>query len=170
MGAVKRWRRKVRRRRPGVYLVRTDKHMRPGRENGYVGLSNNLELRRRQHLKNKIENGVITQRAKPWSDLDPVWHYFRLPWWLGWRWVLAPLEFLAIKLLMPRYNVTMNKTNPRRVPLKAQALQRAARDRVRATGRRFPQDRASAVGRVLLRTAGVLVILAGIAMTVWTNR
>jgi hypothetical protein len=166
---VKRWARKVRRRTPGIYLVRTDRHMRPGRENGYVGLSNNLELRRRQHLKNKIENGRIVALAKPWSDLDPVWHYLRLPWWLGWRWCLAPLEFLAIKLLLPRYNHTMNLANPRRVPLGTQRAQRLHRDRQRKLGHRLDRRRSTAAGAVLLRTLGVLAILVGVGMTVWTR-
>lgn len=163
-GMLGRWGRKVRRRRPGIYLVRTDRHRRRGRENGYVGLSNNLELRRLQHLGLRG-----TAPAKPWSDLDPVWHYLRLPWWLGWRWVLAPLEAFAIWLLAPRYNQTMNKANPRRVPLGQQAVQRQQRDRDRARGRILSRDRASAAGRVVVQIFGVVLILAGAIMTYVTR-
>lgn len=152
---------KWRRRTPGIYLVRTRKHAGRTRENGYVGLSNNWQLRRLDHLG----LGRHGQAAKPWTDLDPKWHVLRLPWWLGSRWTLAPLEYVAIKVLLPRYNDTHNRSNPRRVPLATQRHQRAMRD-ANAVG---------IAGRMLawrprfVQVLGALLILAGIAGA-WVTR
>lgn len=145
---------KWRRRKPGIYLVRTDKHLRPWRrENGYVGLSNNVHLRRLDHLG----QGRHGQTAKPWCDLNPRWHVLKLPWWLGFRWTLAPLEFLAIKILLPRYNVSMNLSNPRRVTLADQRRQRAQRDSRTVVLR---------TQRAGVRLAGVVMILAALALII----
>lgn len=162
------WAAKVRRRRPGIYLARTRKHTNPRRrENGYIGLSNNLALRHAQHMG----RGGYGAPAKPWSDLDPAWHCLRLPWWLGWRWVLAPLEFLAIRLLLPRYNVTHNLGNPRRVSPYRQRAQRAQRDGIahgdRVAGIWMKTERQAAwVYRI---AAGLLLLTAGsmIASALW---
>ncbi len=128
---------RARRRRAGIYLVRTRTHRAAmkgplwrawpfgERENGYVGRSNYVDLRRHCHL------GACRHRQhtmKDWADLDPVWWVLRLPWWLSWKWVQATLEALAIWALLPRYNVQLNTKNPRRVPPRIQRIQRAARD------------------------------------------
>jgi hypothetical protein len=152
---------KWRRRRPGIYLVRTRKHAGRTRENGYVGLSNSWELRKRDHLG----QGRYGNAAKPWTDLDPVWHVLKLPWWLGFRWTLAPLEFVAIKVLMPRYNVTHNRANPRRVPLQTQRLQRLARDQ----GRVRTHSRVLAWRPSFVQMVGVIIILAGAVGTAVTH-
>jgi hypothetical protein len=121
------WTRKVRRRRPGIYLALNRKHANPRRrENGYVGKSVHLAIRHEQHMG----RGKYGAPAQPWSDLDPIWRCVRLPWWLGWPWVLLPLEFLAIRLLLPRYNVTHNLGNPRRINQHRARAQRAQRDAI----------------------------------------
>lgn len=126
------WLAKVKRRRAGIYLARTRKHRGRGRENGYVGRSNNVKLRERCHRGQCSHAGCA---AKPWIDLDPVFHWIvKLPWWLSWRWVQSPIEALCIAVLMPRYNVQLNKQNPRRVTPAEQRRQRAKRDRWRADG------------------------------------
>lgn len=147
---------KWRRRKPGIYLVRTRKHLGRRRENGYVGLSNHVHLRRLDHLG----QGRHGQTAKPWSDLDPVWHVLRLPWWLGFRWTLAPLEFLAIKILLPRYNQTMNYGNPRRVTLAAQKRQRAQRDSATIV------LKAHRTVDLVLRAVGAVLLLSGLALII----
>lgn len=142
------------RRRAGIYLVRTNKHRGRGRENGYVGRSNYVDLRTECHLGRCQHK---THYEKSWADLDPRWHWIKLPWWLAFKPVQVLLESIAIKVLMPRYNVQQNRHNPRRVPLKDQARQRAQRDR---TGHKV----ATRGGSLILRAVGVLLILAGIAM------
>jgi len=148
--------RKWKRRKPGIYLVRTDRHLRPGRENGYVGRSVNWEIRRRQHLGQDARH-----TAKPWADLRPGWRVLRLPWWLGWVWVLAPLEWLAIKVLLPRYNAQHNHGNPRRVTLSRATAQRLERDTA-APG--LARKRLAVTwGMYALRGAGAACLLAGVA-------
>lgn len=148
----------------GIYLVRTDRHFGGGRENGYVGRSNDVDKRRLCHL------GMCSHAncyPKSWTDLDPRWWSLRLPWWLSWKWTQAALEALAIWVLLPRYNVQLNTKNPRYVPPSVQRLQRAARD---ASRRGYRVARAAAGGaRRALQLAGVVIILVGIAGTVWSN-
>lgn len=124
---------KWKRRRPGIYLARTRKHLQPRgrRENGYVGLSNHLDRRQAEHEG----RGRYGAPAKPWIDLDPVWLRLPLPWWMGFRWVLAPIEYVAIKALLPRYNDQHNRSNPRRVTPREQKAQRRQRDRARCISR-----------------------------------
>lgn len=160
---MRKWLRKIKRRRAGIYLVRTRKHKRPRqRENGYVGRSNDWVIRRRQHLGQDKRHP-----AKPWTDLDPEWHVLRLPWWLSWKWVQAPLELLAIRILLPRYNHTMNLGNPRRVPLSLQRIQRAHR------GHSLVAD-ARPVKRQARPGAGVwtffLLSLTLLAFALWSTR
>lgn len=120
---------RAKRRRAGIYLVRTRKHHGRRKENGYVGRSNRVDLRRLCHFG---RCGVHRDcKPKPWTDLDPTWWTLRLPWWLSWKWCQATIEALAIWLLMPRYNVLLNRKNPRRVTPYVQGIQRAARDRAR---------------------------------------
>jgi hypothetical protein len=130
------WLRKCKRRRGGVYLVRTRRH---GawwrRENGYVGESVHMISRKQDHLG----TGRYGHAAKHWSDLDPIWRYvIRLPWWLCWKWILWPLETLVIWCTWPRYNTAKNRWNPRRIPLAKAKIQRINRDRLRlqSTGMR----------------------------------
>lgn len=160
------WWRKCKRRKPGIYLARTLDHAtQTRRENGYVGRSVNVPLRKKCHL------GICRHakhQPKPWTDLDPIWRVLWLPWWLGWKWVLAPLELAAILLLLPRYNDQLNHANPRRVPISVQHQQRAQRAALP-----FPyRTKASLIqlGRRAVQLAGVLVILTGLAMTLWSNR
>jgi len=133
----KRWYRKVRRRRGGVYLVRVQKHsLRPRwlrwlgtRENGYVGETVSYHLRQRDHLG----QGRHGQAEKDWADLKPVWYrVIPLPWWLCWKWVLRPLETLVMLLTWPRYNTDKNKWNPRRITPSRARAERMARDRIRS--------------------------------------
>lgn len=167
--------RKWKRRRPGVYAFRTRQHLNMlRREWGYVGESVNIRLRERCHLgtcahKPTVQHvaggTVVSGRGcspKPWTDLDPIRHtIIRLPWWLGFKWVLRPLETLVILALAPRYNWQKNAWNPRRVPLNAQAAQRAERN---GYGRAYQTKAvaARALG-IVLRVAGVLLILAGLS-------
>lgn len=149
MKTVKKWKR----RRPGIYLARTRKHLRPlRRENGYVGRSVNVPLRIRQHMGQDRRH-----MAKPWSDLDPQWWVLRVPWWLGWKWVLAPLELTAILLLLPRYNHQFNLANPRRIRLTTQAAQRAERN---GAGRAYHVR--AVLAQYVWRAAGLVFILAGL--------
>lgn len=151
------WLRHIKRRQAGVYLVRTRKHASGRRENGYVGRSTHVPIRIRQHL------GLDRRhKPQPWSDLDPVWHTLWLPWWLSWKWVQAPLEWLAIKVLLPRYNIQMNKRNPRRItPWQAtqQRLQRDAGIEVRpASHRTFTGALAFSMALLCLFAAAVIAV------------
>lgn len=102
------WTRKLKRREAGVYAYRTDRHMAPGREWGYVGESLWLAERDRQH-RGYSTRYLVT--AKAWMDLTPRRYILvRLPWWLAFSWVTRTLETLAILALRPRYNW---KKNPR---------------------------------------------------------
>jgi hypothetical protein len=171
--------RKWKRRKPGVYAWRTDRHLNPARrEWAYVGESVNIGLRDRCHLgtcghKPKIQqlgNGTTLTAgrgcvAKAWTDLNPKRRtIIRLPWWLGFKWVLRPLETIVILALAPRYNWQKNAWNPRRVPPSTQAVQRAQRAERDGAGRAY-QARVQAwrVGRLVMRVAGVLLIVAGLS-------
>lgn len=139
---------RARRRKAGIYLARTLRHRGRGRENGYVGRSNNVPLRIRQHLGQDSRH-----KPKPWADLDPRWRVLPLPWWLSWKWVQVSLEAIAIAVLLPRYNHQLNLHNPRRVPLSAQAAQRRARDA--GVVRRGLSVWAVAAGVLLVGAAGL---------------
>lgn len=169
--------RKWKRRRPGVYAWRTDQHYdRTRREWGYVGESVNIALRDRCHLGtcgHRAKALRMTQpagasvllaggcAAKPWADLRPVRHtIIRLPWWLGWKWLLRPLETLVILALAPRYNHAKNQWNPRRVPLSRQAAERHERNCESSTYR--AKVVTARLGRRTVQLLGVLCILAGL--------
>lgn len=154
MKTPRHWYRMVRARKPGIYAYRTWKHRNPTvAEWGYVGLSNRLDLRDGQH------------QTKPWYDLK-IRRYtlLRLPWWLGWHWVLAPLETLLICLLLPRYNWQKNP-RPGKVGPARQQIQRREREgyggpyRARVARARF--------GLWALRAAGVVAIVAGVGGFLW---
>lgn len=161
-GRIKKWKR----RRPGIYLFRTDKHYAPGRrENGYVGLSNNVDLRERCHRGKCSHKG---HEIKPWMiGLRARRYTLWLPWWMGFRWTLDPLETIAILLLAPRYNHAKNLWNPRRVALSTQRAQAA--ERQRETGRLAFKRQAASIGFAALRIAGVLCIITG-AVGAWITR
>jgi hypothetical protein len=152
---VTRWTRKVRRRRPGIYAYRTRRHLRPGTEWGYVGKSNRLDLRDGQHAD------------KGWRDLM-VRRYIliKLPWWLGWDWVLLPLETLVILLLLPRYNW---QKNPRigKVGPRGQKIQRLEREQARPA--HLMKVRAATLGIYALRGAVVLMIITGLGGYLWNR-
>lgn len=119
------WWHSCKRRKPGIYVFRTRRHRAAGTEWGYAGKSRNLAARKRDHEG----TGAWGHAAKPWMDLVVWYGALRLPWWLGWPWVLGPLEALTIALLRPRYNTQLN---PRRskVGPRTQAVQRQQRDRL----------------------------------------
>lgn len=166
---LKRWYRKVHRRRGGVYLVRCDHHLnRARRVNGYVGETVSHHLRQRQHLGvsrygtdgQVVKSGVVKVPSQPWSDLNPVWHKLTLPWWLCWKWVLRPLETVGIGLFWPVYNDAKNHWNPRRIPKSVARAQRHARD----MGGMTQNFRVGVMhaARWMVRAAGVLVIATGL--------
>lgn len=120
------WLRSCRRRKPGVYLYRTRRHLAPWRtEWGYAGKSRNLEIRKDCHA-GRCSQGHANCAGAPWSDLVIFRWTLRLPWWLGWDWVTLSLETLLIWLVRPRYNW---QKNPRRdkVPPRIQKIQRQTR-------------------------------------------
>lgn len=93
---------------------------------GYAGRTNNARRRDAEHLVGGGRYGTV---AKSWADRRPR------------RKVIFPmrrrlelttrfLEWLTIKTLMPVYNITWNRTNPRRIPPWVAARQRAMRDTV----------------------------------------
>lgn len=143
---MKRWYRKVRHRKPGIYAYRCRRHLARGTQWGYVGLSNRLDLRDGQH------------QPKPWYDLV-IRRYtvIRLPWWLGWRWVLAPLETAVILLLLPRYNWAKNP-RPGKVGPKGQALERLQRQTAgAAVMARYEFERIA--WRIVRALAAILIII-----------
>jgi hypothetical protein len=175
-GPLKRWYRKVRRRRGGIYVWRVDHHLnRTRRVTGYVGLTNSFYLRSRQHMGvsrfDPITGQVVKSRgpglatvkvpAQPWSDLRPaMYKVIKLPWWLCWHWIMRPLETLVILATWPVYNDAKNHWNPRRVPKGLAKAQRATRDRGDLTYR--VKVAGQHAGRWILQAAGVAVILAGV--------
>ncbi len=127
--------RKWRRRRPGVYAYRARKHNRTWRHWAYVGESFNPKLRDKCHA-GRCVHGKRECPEQNWYDLDPVQYVIiSLPWWLGWKWILKPLETLVILTLWPRYNVSKNRWNPLRIPPYLAALQRTQRERQRLNWR-----------------------------------
>lgn len=150
-----RWTRKVRRRQPGIYAYRTRRHLRPGTEWGYVGKSNRLDLRDGQHAD------------KPWQDLKVRrLILIRLPWWLGWDWVLLPLETLVILALLPRYNWQKNPRPGKVGPLN-QKLQRYERDTAPASYR--AKVAATHYGTYALRGVAILMIITGLGGYLWNR-
>ncbi len=149
MRSPRRWWRTVRARRPGLYLYRTRRHLRPGSQWGYAGLSNRLDLRDAQH------------KGKPWYDLVIYRLTFQLPWWLGWRWVLAPLETLLILAALPRYNWSKNP-RPGKCGPRQQQAERLIRDTTNTT-----YVTHAAARDWLYRLAAASIILVGIGGYLW---
>lgn len=167
---LKRWGRKVRRRKGGVYGYRVRKHGHPFRRHwGYIGETVNFYLRDRQHMgrgRFTAAGAVVTKKtssapSQPWSDLDPVrYEIIKLPWWLCWKWVLRPLETLVMLVTWPVYNDAKNGWNPRRVTKDRAKAERAQRD-----GMPFYARTVVTVvswSRRLTVAAGVLVTLVGL--------
>lgn len=165
------WLRRMKRRHPGVYAYRTDRHLAPGREWGYVGKARDLDARHRDH------NGMgrwthfgqpcpnaprpCSHGPKPWLDLRPTRYALELPWWLGFDWITLSLETLVILALQPRYNWQKN-LRPGKVGPRGQAMQRAERDARRAAGL-YAVERDGAGMSMAVQLAGVLLILTGLA-------
>ena len=176
-GPMARWYRKVRRRRGGVYLWRVDHHLnRARRTTGYVGLTNSFHLRSRQHMGvsrfdqygQVAKKGFVKVPAQPWSDLNPaMYKVIKLPWWLCWHWIMRPLETLVILCTGPVYNDAKNHWNPRRIPKSIAKAQRNARD-VGTLGYQIKVAGQHVTGWVL-RAAGVLLIIGGVAGWAWTR-
>jgi len=154
---------RYRRRRPGVYLYRTFRHMKPGTEWGYAGKSRDLDIRKRCHAgtcgrhPNHLE--------KPWYDLVVSRRELRLPWWLGWDWITLSLETLLILAIRPRYNWQKNP-RPGKVGPRTQAAQRAARDRARDVQLLMQR---STVAYGALKVLGIAIILVGIGGYWWSR-
>jgi hypothetical protein len=149
--------RRLKRRKPGVYVYRTWRHLQPTRsEWGYVGKARDLDVRDRCHYGACHHKGCT---AKDWIDLVKWRRTIPLPWWLGFDWITLSLETLVIAALRPRYNW---QKNPRRdkVGPQGQQLQRLERD-ARPTGYRVKVGLVRA-GSLALRVIGVLVIVTGL--------
>lgn len=167
---IRKWIRKCKRRKPGIYLVRVDHHRnRARRVNGYVGESVNMALRKLQHLgtsrfdpvTGKAKGALMHQiPSQPWSDLRPVWHYFPLPWWMGWKWILRPVETLAILLLWPRYNIKKNQWNPLKIDPGQARIDRAQRNS--GTAAQVVRVWTAHLLRHVLQGAGALVVITGL--------
>lgn len=117
-----------------VYLYRTRKPSGRSwlRHNGYVGKTRSPKQRHRQHMGRPAVGDRYVSTGQPWSDLEPRRHVvFRMrhcP-----DWLLALAELMAIRLLLPVYNISGNRGNPRRIRPWVAQEQRRARDR----GHRF---------------------------------
>lgn len=98
-----------------------------GRHWGYVGQTRNPKMRDREHLEGGGRYGAA---PKDWADLEPRRYVlFRLkhcP-----QWVLDLAEVVAIRLLLPVYNVQHNRGNPRRVKPAVARAQRRGREMTR---------------------------------------
>jgi hypothetical protein len=140
----------------GVYAYRTRKpgaHLRLPLLSyhwGYVGRTNSFRHRDLQHLRG---GGQFNAEAKPWADLEPRCYRLRLP---NWRWLQATVEALVIWALWPVYNVSLNRHNPRRIPLKTARWQRRQRD----LGHRWPSIQPAHIMFVLAVTITVWILIA----------
>ena len=89
-------------KRQSIYLYRTRRPGTPWTHNGYVGRTCRLDLRDAQHRADKAWYPLVKRRYVLFSARVPLF-------------LIVALEWLAIKLLMPVYNVQHNRWNPRRV-------------------------------------------------------
>jgi hypothetical protein len=168
---AKKWYRKVRKRRGGVYLWRVDHHRnRARRVNGYVGETVSFYFRGRQHMGmsnyvvagGKRQTMAVKTPAQPWSDLNPVCHkVIKLPWWLCWKWVLRPLETLVILCTWPVYNDAKNHWNPRRIPKGMARMQRVQRDQGALSMAYRARIGLAHLGRAAAISAGAVLIIVG---------
>jgi hypothetical protein len=148
--------------RPGeVYGYRT---LRPSRRRprhwAYVGKTRDGRRRHRQHMGVRLPGDRYDAPGQPWNDLDPhryvLWRSAKVR---GWR--LSLMEFVFIRLLLPVYNVQMNRANPRRIGPRMARMQRDARD----AGLWVAPDVARVKWgvRVALTVSGVILVVAGLA-------
>jgi hypothetical protein len=155
------WLRACKRRKPGIYLYTTRKHLEPWKkEFGYAGKSRNLAARDKDHCG----TGQWGHAEKPWMDLKVRLRTLQLPWWLGWDWLTLTLEALLIWTLRPRYNWQLN---PRRdkVGPREQKLQRTVRDSMPATYR--AKIRAMRITDLVIRYTGAIMIILGLGGYLW---
>jgi hypothetical protein len=143
-------------RNAGWYWYTTQRHLRPGRESGYVGESWDLDRRDLEHTKG---GGFFKQVAKGWSDLEPKRHIIRAPWWMSWKWSLRLVETFLILVLRPRYNWAKNPWKRHRVGPREQAVQRQIRDARRAASKDLGQG---ARRLNVLTVVGTLVLVFGV--------
>lgn len=148
---------KARRRKPGLYAYRTRRHLRRGTQWGYAGYSTNLPLRYKCHAGTCVHAGC---QEKPWYDLKAAYFELRLPWWLGWHWLLKSLEAVMILVLRPRYN---DQKNPRRskVRPRQQQVQRSIRNLRATLPRPIPLKRSPV--DLFFRITGAALVLAPLA-------
>jgi hypothetical protein len=149
---------RAKRRNAGWYWYTTDRHLKPGRESGYVGESQSLDDRDQQHIKG---GGRYKSVPKSWNDLRPKRRVIHAPWWLSWKWSLRRVETLLIVVLRPRYNWAKNPWKRHRVGPKGQAVQRQIRDARRAAGKPLDSGPALVANRALVFT-GALVLVIGL--------
>ena len=166
---LKRWIKKCKRRKGGIYGYRVRHHSNPMRRHwGYIGESVSFYFRNRQHMGTSNYAAAAGKRltvpvkvpAQPWSDLDPTFHrIIRLPWWLCWKWVLRPLETLVMLATWPVYNISKNGWNPRRITKREAQRAREARDA--GTYWYRGQVTLARAGRIAIQVAGVVLVLVG---------
>lgn len=155
------WFRRMKRRHPGVYVARTDRHLARGREWGYGGKSRDVYYRTEHCHYGTCHH--VTCKPKPWLDLNPKWRTLELPWWFGFDFITLSLETLMLLVLRPRYNWQKNPRKDKAGP-RGQAVQRAERDALRALGEGHTETWSApglAAGYVL-QVLGVAVVLAGL--------
>lgn len=147
----------------GIYLFRTRKPHAPfglpiiGRHNGYVGQSNDYARRYEQHIRG---GGRYNVRAKHWSDLRPRFHrILPLPRWMFelTPWAVNMIEALCILVLLPVYNVKLNKHNLRRISLQRQRAHRFMRDSTPPGALRFINSALTLLKWIALIATGVLI-------------
>lgn len=123
--------------REEIYAYRTDKPHAPlalpiiGRHWGYAGRTNDPKRRDLEHVQG---GGRYAAVAKDWADLRPK---RRVVFGMKTRTEAMThfLEWITIKVLLPVYNVDMNRTNPRRITPRQAKAQRFARDQFGTTAR-----------------------------------
>lgn len=159
------WLRSVKRRKPGVYIYRTRRHHAPWRtEWGYAGKSLNLDIRDQCHGGTcGRHQGCI---EKPWWDLKVSRFTLRLPWYLGWDWVILSVETALVAATRPRYNWQKNPSR-HKIPPSMQRMQRQARDAMPTTYRaRLYLSRFISFA---ISTVAVGMVAAGIGGYLWTR-
>jgi hypothetical protein len=157
---VRRWKR----RKPGVYLYRTWRHLQPTRsEWGYGGKARDLDVRKKCHLGTCHHKGCT---EKGWADLIIRRYTLQLPWWLGFDWITLSLETLLISVFRPRYNW---QKNPRRskVGPREQLVQR--REREMRPASYTTKVRVARIGYIFTRVLGLALVLTG-AIGWWVTR
>jgi hypothetical protein len=128
-----------------------------GRHWAYVGRTSVPHLRHSEHM---VGGGKWRAKPKPWADLEPR------------RFVICRkkrrmeitthfLEWFWIKVLMPVYNVSMNRTNPRRIKPWTQAAQRAHRNQY---------GQAAAVVPAVLKLSALSVVALAVLALVQMGR